>query len=123
MSITKKQRKEVYNKSDGHCWYCGCDLPDKWHVDHVEPVIRNYGGKIDPAMSHLDTVDNMVPACPPCNMFKGTSSIERFRKHIERLPDILDTYSVKYRNAIRFNMLQDMREPATFWFEEEGNIS
>ena len=74
-------------------------------------------------MMHLHTVDNMVPACPPCNMFKSTHSIEAFRKHIENLPDILDTYSVKYRNAIRFNMLQDMREPVTFWFEEEGNVS
>tara|TARA_R110000772_G_C13310276_1_gene440173 strand:+ start:18728 stop:19084 length:357 start_codon:yes stop_codon:yes gene_type:complete len=117
MSVTKKQRQQVYDKSGGHCWYCGHDLPDRWHVDHVEPVRRSYEGKIEAESMHLHQVDNMVPSCPPCNMFKSASSLEQFRRHIERLPSIMREYSVKFRNAERFGMIDDMREPVVFWFE------
>lgn len=117
MNVTKKQRQQVYDKSGGYCWYCGDDLPDRWHVDHLVPVIRSYEGKIDPVNMRLHHVDNMVPACQPCNLFKSSSSLEQFRKHIERLPDIIREYSVKFRNAERFGMVEDLRDPAIFWFE------
>jgi len=122
MSVSKKQRQEVFDKSGGYCWYCGDDLPDRWHVDHVIPVIRNYGGSIDPVNMHLHNVGNMVPACPPCNLFKSSNSLEQFRKMIERLADFMREYSVKFRNAERFGMIEDRRDPVEFWFEKKGNL-
>ena len=29
MTLTKKQRAEVFAMFDGHCAYCGCVLPEK----------------------------------------------------------------------------------------------
>lgn len=43
----------------GKCYYCGCKL-DKYHVDHVVPLDR--GGRNSP--------DNLVIACPICNLSK-----------------------------------------------------
>ncbi len=119
MSLTKKQRQEVYNKSDGHCWYCGCDLPDRWHVDHVEPVRRSYDGEMT-NLEKLHVMENFVPACPPCNIFKSSSSVEQFRKRVENLVSCIREYSVKFRNAERFNMVQDLRDPVIFWFEKNN---
>ncbi|MFW8236293.1 HNH endonuclease, partial [Klebsiella pneumoniae] len=41
MALTKKQRAELRMKFGGRCAYCGCELGDKWHADHVEAVRRN----------------------------------------------------------------------------------
>ncbi len=40
MALTKKQRAELRMKFGGRCAYCGCELGEKWHADHVKPVIR-----------------------------------------------------------------------------------
>ena len=45
MALTKKQRAELRMKFGGRCAYCGCELGDKWHADHVQPVIR-FGGQM-----------------------------------------------------------------------------
>lgn len=35
--IPKSVRKQVYAKYNGHCAYCGCEIPEKgFNVDHVE---------------------------------------------------------------------------------------
>lgn len=39
MRLTKKQRAELHMKYAGRCAYCGCELGDRWHADHFEPVI------------------------------------------------------------------------------------
>lgn len=38
--MEKKQRQIVFDKFDGKCAYCGCELQKGWHVDHVEPCRR-----------------------------------------------------------------------------------
>lgn len=40
MGVSKKTREQIFNKYNGRCAYCGCELTNKWHVDHMEPVIR-----------------------------------------------------------------------------------
>lgn len=47
-------------RQKGHCYYCGVKL-DKYHVDHVIPLSR--GGSNSP--------DNLVIACPSCNLSKS----------------------------------------------------
>lgn len=40
--IPKSVRKQVYAKYNGHCAYCGCEIPEKgFNVDHLH-CIRNY---------------------------------------------------------------------------------
>lgn len=134
MTLTKKQRQIVWNKSGGKCWYCGCDLPEKgWHADHFEPVIRElelvknatvskyshklvYSGKMHKAEN--DHMDNMVPSCAPCNNFKFTFPVEAFRKELESQVERARKSSVNFRNAERFGMIEVKKQNIKFWFEE-----
>ncbi len=40
--MTKKDRQLIFDKYNGHCAYCGCELVKGRHVDEIEPVLRNY---------------------------------------------------------------------------------
>jgi hypothetical protein len=61
----------VWGRFGGHCFYCGCPLPPlaDWHVDHGVPL--DQGG--------TDSVFNLYPACPPCNLGKHARTVEQFR--------------------------------------------
>lgn len=142
MALTKKQRQQVREKSGGKCWYCGCDLPEKgWHADHMEPVIRalpspaartkHQWGETPESVKKLldnkgmerpqnDTVENMVPACAPCNLFKATFSVEGFRREIEAQVERARKTSVNFRTAERFGLIEARPAPVVFWFEQQG---
>lgn len=70
-TITPEQKKAIWEKSNGICWYCGAQTNpfDDFRVDHFMPVVL--GGD-----NHLD---NLVPACHSCNAAKSDSPIEVFR--------------------------------------------
>ena len=34
--MTKKERELIFNKYNGKCAYCGCELKKGWHIDHIE---------------------------------------------------------------------------------------
>lgn len=52
--IIKNVRKQVYEKCNGHCAYCGCKLDYKdMQVDHVKSVFY-YNGTND--------IDNLLPS-------------------------------------------------------------
>lgn len=38
--MKKADRQKVFEKFGGRCAYCGCELTNGWHVDHIEPVVR-----------------------------------------------------------------------------------
>lgn len=42
MKLTKQQRHALHAKYDGRYTYCGDILPDRWHIDHIEPIVRNW---------------------------------------------------------------------------------
>lgn len=67
MKVTKKERKEIKNLFGGRCAYCGIVLGDKFHLDHIKPVRRNWweDTSINP---ENDVVQNIYPACIPCNL-------------------------------------------------------
>ena len=112
--MTKKQRGKLKMLFGGRCAYCGCELPEKgWHADHVEPVLRG-----PDFIANNDTTENLVPACAPCNLFKKTYSIEDFRHEIKRQADRARLYSVNFRTAERFGMIELVDKPVIFWFEQ-----
>lgn len=118
MAITKKQRQQVWDKSNGNCWYCGADLPERgWRVDHKDPVYRQDGEMWNP---QNDVIENMVPACAPCNIFKSVFTVEEFRHEIEKQTERALKSSVNFRTALRFGMIEETNEPAVFWFEHKG---
>jgi len=63
----RKFRYYLWIRDNGRCQYCGKPVePNKgWHIEHILPW--SFGGP--------DTEDNLVVACIPCNMAKGTKII------------------------------------------------
>lgn len=129
-----KKRDIIKQMFGGHCAYCGEVLGDKWHIDHVKPVIRQSdlkicektgtvkfvnNGKLRRPENHND--ENLFPACIPCNIHKSSSSIEGFRKylegHIKTLNDKTSNHSA-YRHAKRFGLVQEVIKPIVFYFEK-----
>ena len=131
--ISKEQRAELRLKFGGRCAYCGCTLPEKgWHADHVEPVRRDFEMVRAPAGSRvthrarstgkvmhpeLHAIENLFPACAPCNLFKGALSVEGMRKEISRQVERARAYSVNFRTAERFGLIEVTEKPIVFWFE------
>lgn len=66
--IDPQLRREVWVRDHGTCRYCGARWRKNrsFHLDHVKPICR--GG--------LNTLENLVVCCEPCNYAKGTQSWE-----------------------------------------------
>ncbi|MDP9238633.1 MAG: HNH endonuclease [Chloroflexota bacterium] len=60
-TVTTAQLAETLEYYHHRCAYC-LRVLTTFHWDHVIPVARGGGS----------TQDNLVPACPPCNLSKGT---------------------------------------------------
>ena len=85
--MASKQSSQVWNKTNGRCWYCGQHLVNAKHdkgrisqyrwfaVDHIVPQCR--GGS--------DDLTNLVPACFMCNGSKRIKSLEEYRIHVGRI--------------------------------------
>jgi hypothetical protein len=140
VSLSKKQRKEVWDKSGGHCWYCGQNLPQKgWHADHVEPILReskyvreNSKGvpfyKVVQTGTSLrpqhDCIENIVPSCAPCNLFKAAFNVEFFRQEIAAQIERVRKSSSGFRIAERMGIIEPQEsKPVVFWFESRNSIS
>lgn len=115
--LPKAERKAVWDKSGGVCWYCGEALPERgWHADHAEPVLRIPGRMI---RAHNDTVENTVPACRSCNLFKGGMGVETFREQLEAQVERARRSSVNFRMAERFGLVSVAEPRVVFWFERQ----
>ena len=141
MALSKNDRSVVWNKSGGRCWYCGTPLNQKgWHADHLKPVRRVLSkksykdcgfGKVPKSIQNLmnndgmqspenDHIDNIVPSCAPCNLFKSVFTIEEFRKEISLQVNRARKSSVNFRTAERFRLIEHVREDVEFWFERNS---
>lgn len=115
--LTQKERRVVYDKYNGHCAYCGCDIPFKGlNVDHMH-CLRNYEYTEEFTGIDVHSIDNLMPACGSCNRYKATMDLETFRKQLQKIPDRLQRDVCTYNIAIRFGMVQENREPIKFYFE------
>ena len=118
MVINKEDREKVKEKSGGHCWYCGCVLPDKgWHVDHFLPVRRHPDTGL---MDHpeRDSFDNLVPACSRCNRLKSSLDLEVFRSRIQKFVESLNKYHNQYKFAKAYGLVEETNADVVFWFEK-----
>lgn len=114
-SITKAMRQLVYEKYNGHCAYCGCELDIKdMQVDHIESV---YHAELAGQQAD-DSLDNYNPACRACNFYKSTTTIENFRHNIQyRLIGKLRK-DFNYKMLIKYGMIREDFKPVKFYFEE-----
>ncbi|MFJ7313481.1 HNH endonuclease [Pseudomonas sp. NPDC098747] len=123
MRLTKKQRIELHAKFAGCCAYCGVLLGEKWHADHFEPVVRNWGeeAKIVPALRpNNHNLANMMPACIPCNLSKSSYTLEGWRAWIAGHVNSLNSYHPIYRLAKAYGLIVETDKPVVFHFEIVG---
>lgn len=82
-SISKTERflkwtRWAYMQQKKRCFYCDnriyIDNRKSYHIEHRIPVY--WGGKND--------YENLVLACPPCNMTKGTDQLIRNKKEFRK---------------------------------------
>lgn len=127
MKLTKAQRATLRAMFGGHCAYCGCDLGELWHADHVVPCERKWvpvnGRAVATGEFHRpesNRIENFMPACPPCNIDKHMMSIEHWREKLARTLEVLQRNYPTYRHALRFGMLEEKPAPIVFYFERVG---
>ena len=110
-------RRLVFAKTGGKCAYCGCTLPEKgWHLDHVKPIYRGHDG-VTPTYRGRDVIENALPACPRCNRWKSTMSVDTFRHEIEAQVKRLRRDIRPFRLAEDFGLVKEVVKPIVFYFE------
>ena len=67
--ISDKKLKKIFEKTKGHCAYCGNKLIT-WEVEHTIPRTKGGGDKIE----------NLLPSCLQCNRKKKSKTLTEFRK-------------------------------------------
>ncbi|SDX15820.1 hypothetical protein SAMN05518669_103427 [Variovorax sp. YR634] len=133
MKLTKAQRATLREMFDGQCAYCGCDLSVRWHADHVEPVTRELLSKQTergtwklisgkPLHPERDCIENLMPACAPCNIDKHAMTLEEWRTKLSRTLIVLDRDYPTYRHAVRFGLVQETGAEVTFHFERRAAL-
>ena len=83
--ISKEIRRKVFQRDDFTCQYCGRKgTADTLHLDHIMP--RALGGTND--------MDNLVTACPECNIRKGAQDLSDY------LRDAISQNTQFYQNFV-----------------------
>lgn len=116
-----KARQKIWDKSDGLCWYCGCELAEKgWHADHYKPIVRNWwsGAERPCERPENDNEENKVPSCASCNIQKHSLSVEQFRKSIQDFINSLNSYHNQYKIAKKYGLVVETDLKVEFWFEK-----
>lgn len=64
-----------------------------------------------------DVFENMVPACPSCNKMKDVQDIEGFRRTMTNFVESLNKYSVQYKFAKKYSLVEETNNKVVFYFE------
>ncbi|PPL04947.1 HNH endonuclease [Parapedobacter indicus] len=140
MKLTKLQREEIRMKYGGRCAYCGCQLGQRWHADHLIPIRRSERFVRDESKAYVldkytykplrekylvnpeaDCFENMVPACASCNILKNSLPLESFRATIAGFITSLNRDSTQYKIAKRYGLIQETKIEVKFYYETYGN--
>lgn len=113
----KKDRTLIFNKYGGKCAYCGCELKKGWHVDHIEPIVRNWWDGTCQKPEN-ENIENYNPSCPSCNIQKSSLSLEQFRNNIKNFVISLNKYSTIYKFAKRYGLVAEKDIEVEFYFEK-----
>ena len=119
---TKIKREEVYNKCNGRCAYCGCELTIKqMQVDHIEPhwhTLNEQDANKLGIKKGSNEIDNLNPSCARCNKWKSTYTLEQFRKVIETSINRLNRDTPNFRLAKDFELIKVTSNKVIFYFEK-----
>ena len=113
-------RNKVHQKYDGRCAYCGSEITLKqMHVDHKKPIWRG-NPTVNPSYRGTNDIDNLMPACRPCNLWKTVMPLEQFREEIAAQVERLRLRSANFRMAERYNLVEATNTPVIFYFEQHN---
>lgn len=131
--MKKADRQKIFNKYNGRCAYCGCELQKGWHVDEIEPVRRIWKNDYNSStgshykkfigFSHPErmSLENQNPACASCNINKHSDGLEEFRNMIKHFIVTLNRDSVQYKIAKRYGLIQETNIEVKFYFEKPSS--
>lgn len=114
-SIPKTLREKVKRKYSGKCAYCGC-VTEKLCVDHLVPVVKSHW--LEKLNKSVNDLENLMPACYQCNNYKLVFDIEEFRAMIQSQVNMARKYSVNFRFAEKYGLIQEIKKPIKFYFED-----
>jgi 5-methylcytosine-specific restriction endonuclease McrA len=123
IKLSPKEREHIRMMFGGRCAYCGRELPEKgWHADHVKAIYRGWPTLPDPngllPGRGEDMIENLVPACAVCNLFKSVYDLETWREEIAKQVERARKKSSNYRFAEAFGLVAETGKPVVFWFEK-----
>lgn len=114
--MNKKDRELIFNKYGEKCDYCGCNLQKGWHIDHLEPIVRNWkNGTCEKPEN--EKLENYNPSCPSCNIQKNSYTLEQFRENIKQFVNSLNQYSTQYKFAKKYGLVKETEIEVKFYFE------
>ena len=124
--MKKTDRELIFNKYDGKCAYCGCELTKGWHADHIEPILRDFIYNKNKQRFETngiyrnpenDNLQNYNPSCPSCNIQKNSYTLEQFRENIKQFVNSLNQYSTQYKFAKKYGLVSENDIEVKFHFE------
>lgn len=135
MALSKSKRAALREMFSGRCAYCGHPLEERWHADHIEPIVRkseaiyeNGRPVVEKGRLKMKVVgmwnpqndhdDNYFPACVPCNIHKGACAVEEWRRILQGLTEAAMRDFTPIRHAHRFGLVHFSSAPIIFYFEK-----
>ncbi len=118
----KINRKEVHEKYNSRCAYCGCYITLKeMQIDHLVPLYKNDSdqqlnnwGKI----RGTNDISNLMPSCGSCNHYKTTFTLDEFRNRLYMLRKRLNTFNQIYSISKRYGLIEEKPNEIVFFFEK-----
>src|SRR5574343_1567802 len=107
-------RKQIYQKYDGKCAYCGYSLDGDYTIDHIEAP-RRYETAV---RWQLEVLENYNPCCRSCNSSKSYYDLDEWRERLEYKKKRAYDESAHVRILSRFGVLKISPDPVVFYFEK-----
>ena len=108
--MKKELREKIWRKYDCKCAYCGEDLKYKeMQVDHIEA--KCLGGK--------DDIENYNPSCRQCNFYKGTFSLDGFKKQLATINERIQKPFI-VRLAMKYGLISFKPFDGKFYYEKRN---
>jgi len=109
-TFNNHKRQRIFNKTHGHCGYCGCKItPDNFQVDHITPLAK--GG------SNYEF--NLIASCSLCNKYKGALSVVEFKKRILEQVEVIRKSNGKFRLLEHMGIVWVREDGISFFFERQ----
>lgn len=116
--MKREIREAIWHKYDKRCAYCGCELDYKdMQVDHIHSKFHHEYFKL---IDNPDRIENLNPACRQCNFYKGSETLDVFRKNISTIYERLSRHFI-FKLALKYGIIKYKEFEGEFYFEKIQN--